>query len=150
MAERLKDKGVHTVMAENNIRNGSQEADAYWRAVEEGRLIIQQCANCRATQFYPRVFCTKCGGRDIDWIEAGGNAVLHAFSIVHQPPTPEFADGVPYVTAIVEIEEGPRIPTRIVGVDPDPEALKIGAPLKLTFTEVAGRKLPVFRPARPR
>ncbi len=134
-------------MADGKTIYGSQESDEYWSAVGEGRLLLQRCSNCGTAQFYPRVFSLACGRRDLSWVEASGNATLHAFSIVHQAPTRDFAGDTPYVTAIVELEEGPRMPTRIVGTDPDPSALEIGQALELTFAEVGGRRLPVFRPA---
>ena len=77
-----------------------------------------------------------------------GNATLFTFAIVHAPPHPAFAQDVPYITAIVELEEGPKMPANIVGVDPDPANLEIGMPLKVVFTKVNEEcTLPNFAPA---
>ena len=134
-------------MADDSHQYGSQEADAYWSAVAEGRLILQRCNNCDVLQFYPRVFCVERGIRGVGWVPASGDATLHAFSVVHQAPSRDFVGDIPYVVAIVELAEGPRMPTRLVGVGPDPSEIEIGMALRLTFTEINGRPLPVFRPA---
>ena len=134
-------------MVDNGLKHGSQEADAYWSAVAEGRLILQRCNDCELCQFYPRIFCLGCGSRAVGWVPASGDGTLIAFSIVHQAPSRDFIEDVPYVAAIVELAEGPRMPTRLAGVRPDPSEIEIGMALRLTFTEVNGRPLPVFRPA---
>jgi len=70
---------------------------------------------------------------------------LFAFSIVHRPPSPAFA--APYVAAIVELEEGPRMPTNLVEVEPDPAAIQIGMPVEVIFEDVTDSiSLPKFRP----
>ena len=134
-------------MADDGHNYGSQEADAYWDAVAEGRLILQRCNESGRFQFYPRAFSLGSGSRSVGWAPTSGDATLHAFSIVHQAPSREFVGDVPYVAAIVELAEGPRMPTRLVGVRPDPSEIEIGMALRLTFTEINGRPLPVFRPA---
>ena len=134
-------------MADDSHQYGSQEADAYWSAVAEGRLILQRCNNCDVLQFYPRVFCVERGIRGVGWVPASGDATLLAFSVVHQAPSRDFVGDVPYVAAIVELAEGPRMPTRLVGVGTDPSEIEIGMALRLTFTEINGRPLPVFRRA---
>ena len=134
-------------MTDDGQYRGSQEADAYWGAVAEGRLILQRCNDCGSFQFYPRVFCLKCEGRGVGWVPASGDGTLHAFAIVHQAPGPDFVKDIPYVAAIVELAEGPRMPTRLTGVAPEPSEIEIGMALRVTFSEVNGRPLPVFRPA---
>ena len=134
-------------MTDDGHYKGSQEADVYWDAVAEGRLILQRCNDCREFQFYPRVFCLQCGSRAVGWVPASGDGTLHAFAVVHQAPGPAFVGDTPYVAAIVELAEGPRMPTRLTGVDPDPSEIEIGMALRVTFSEVGGSPLPVFRPA---
>ena len=123
------------------------ESDRYWEGARSGELMLQRCDDCGSAQFYPRVLCAGCGSRNIAWTVASGRATLFTFSVVHLPPHQGFAGDVPYVAAIVELEEGPRMPTRIVGVDPDPENLSIGMPLEVVFEEVTETvTLPMFRP----
>ena len=125
------------------------ESDYYWQSAKDGKLVLQKCSDCREAQFFPRVFCTHCGSRAVEWVEASGRATLFTFAIVHQAPHPGFAGDVPYVTAIVELEEGAKMPTQIVGVTPEPESLRIGMPLEVVFDAVTEDvTLPKFRPTQ--
>ena len=72
---------------------------------------------------------------------------MYTFTIVHQAPHPTFVEEVPYIAAIVTLEEGVNMPTRIIGIDPKPENLKIGMDLVVDFIDADGQNLPVFRPA---
>lgn len=93
-------------------------SEPYWEAVAQGRLLIQRCEACGTHQWYPRAHCLACGGGQPAWVEAGGRGTVHTFSVVHRTPNPEFADDTPYVFAIVALEEGVRMASRIVGVAP--------------------------------
>ena len=105
------------------------ESDKYWEGANENKLLIQKFGD--HIQFYPRAVSTKDGSRDVEWIEASGKAKLYTFTIVHQAPHPSFVEEVPYIAAIVTLEEGINMPTRIIGVDPEPENLSIGMDLSL-------------------
>ena len=121
------------------------ESDRYWEGANEKKLLIQKFGE--HIQFYPRAVSTKDGSRDVEWIEASGKAKLYTFTIVHQAPHPSFVDDLPYVAAIVTLEEGINMPTRIKGVDPEPENFTIGMDLVVDFIDADGQNLPVFRPA---
>ena len=124
------------------------ESDEYWQAAARGELLVQSCSDCSESQFYPRNFCINCSSRNVEFKKASGRATLYTFTIVHQPPHPGFADDVPYIAAIVELEEGVRMPTNIVGIEPEPENLSIGMPLVVEFERVSDTvALPKFRPA---
>ena len=85
--------------------------------------------------------------KDTKWIKASGKATLFTFSIVERAPHPGFVDDVPFVTAIVELEEGPLMPTNIVMESPTPEKLKIGMPLEVVFEHINEKiALPKFKP----
>jgi uncharacterized OB-fold protein len=125
------------------------ESDYYWQSAKSGKLVVQKCSDCGEAQFFPRVFCTHCGSRAVEWVEASGRGTLFTFAIVHQAPHPGFAGDVPYVTAIVELEEGVKMPTQIVEVEPEPEKLRIGMPLEVVFDAVSEEvTLPKFRPVK--
>jgi hypothetical protein len=124
------------------------EWDFYWEKAKAHELWIMRCNDCNEAYFYPRAFCPGCHSRDTAWLRACGRGTLYAFSIVHRPPTPAFREAVPYVAAIVELEEGPRFPTNLVGVPFEPEAIKIGMAVEAVFEDVtAAVTLPKFRPA---
>ena len=124
------------------------EWDFYWEKTKAHELWIMFCNSCAQAYFYPRAICPNCHSRDTAWLQASGRGTLHAFSIVHRAPTPAFRDAVPYVAAIVDLDEGPRFPTNLVGVPFEPEAIKIGMALEAIFEDVTPEvSLPKFRPA---
>jgi uncharacterized OB-fold protein len=108
--------------------------------------MIQRCSNCRSHIFYPRYNCPQCGSRGLEWVQASGRGKVYTYTVARRPTHPAFADRVPYVIAIVELEEGPRLTTNIV--DCDPNAVRIDMPVEVTFEDVNEEiSLPVFRPA---
>jgi len=127
------------------------EADAftrpYWDAAAEGRLLLRHCAACDRAHHYPREFCPHCWSEDgVSWRTASGRATLYTWSVVHRNDLPPFGERVPYVAAVVDLEEGPRMMTEVVecevGEGGMGGALRIGMELEVTFR--AG--VPVFRP----
>jgi uncharacterized OB-fold protein len=107
-----------------------------------------RCNDCNEAYFYPRPICPKCFSRNTEWFQASGKGTLHAFAIVHRGPTPAFRDVVPYVVAMIDLEEGPRMPSNLVDVTMEPEQIKIGMPVEVVFEDVTDTiTLPKFRPA---
>jgi uncharacterized OB-fold protein len=94
---------------------GDEHSQRYWEAAARGQLLIQRCTRCGTHQFYPRRHCAACLAPDPEWIVASGRGRLSSYSVVSRATNPEFAEDCPYVFAIVELEEGPRVSTRIVG-----------------------------------
>jgi hypothetical protein len=120
------------------------EAEPFWRACAEGRLTIQRCLACGERFFFPRAFCPACSGDRLEWIECSGRATLYSFTVVHRQAVPDVPP--PYVLALVDLEEGPRMMTHVV--DADPSALELGAALEVTFRgPIGGRPMPLFRPS---
>ena len=118
----------------------------FWDAAREGRFLVKRCRACERAHYYPRPFCPHCWSDDVDWEEASGRASLYTWSVVHQNDLPPWPDRVPYVAAVVELEEGPRAMTNIV--DCDFESLRVGQPLRVSFRATSDDvTLPVFRPA---
>ena len=125
------------------------ESDFYWEKAKEHELWLRNCDECNGAYFYPRDIAPCCFSRNTTWVQASGNATLFTYAIVHRAPHPGwYPDGVPFVTAIVELEEGPKMPTNIVMDDPTPEKLQIGMPLKVVFEDITDTiTLPKFAPA---
>ncbi|MER6076752.1 Zn-ribbon domain-containing OB-fold protein [Streptomyces sp. NPDC001833] len=113
----------------------------YWEAAAEGRLLLRRCGSCGRAHHYPREFCPHCWSEDVTWERATGRATLYTWSVVHRNDLPPFGDRVPYVPAVVDLAEGPRMMTELVAADPG--ALRAGLALEVAFREGA----PVFRPA---
>ena len=124
------------------------ESDFYWEKCKAHELWLRHCKACDSTYFYPRDICPGCFSRDTDWVQSNGRGTLYAFAIVHRGPAPAFRDRVPFVTAIVELEGGARMPTNLVDVEPDPGTIKIGMAVEVTFDDLDDKiSLPKFRPA---
>jgi uncharacterized OB-fold protein len=87
----------------------------YWAAAREKRLVIRRCKTCSAHHFMPRHLCPKCWSDDLEWVDCTGLGRVHSFSIVHRAPTPNFAAMAPYVIALIDLDEGPRMFTNVVG-----------------------------------
>jgi hypothetical protein len=117
----------------------------FWDGTKDGRLLLQRCTACGRHQFYPRWFCATCAGA-VAWIEAAGTGEVHSFTIVRQNGTPPFDELVPYVLALVELDEGVRMMGNVVDVAVDD--VKIGMPVRVTFLpETGGVVLPMWVPA---
>ena len=124
------------------------ESDYYWEKAKQHELWLRQCNACGEAYFYPRDISPCCFSKDTSWVQASGNATLYTYGIAERPPHRGFAEETPYVTAIVELEEGPRMPTNIVMDEPTPEKLQIGMALKVVFEDISETiALPKFEPA---
>ena len=124
------------------------EQQPFWDAAREGRLLLRRCGDCGAAHFYPRPFCPKCWSTDVEWEDASGRATLYTYSVVRQNDLPPFPERVPYVAAVVDLAEGPRMMTNVV--ECDFEALEIGMALEVDFRAISDEvTIPVFRPAEP-
>ena len=103
----------------------------FWEAAARHNLVIQQCEDCTACQFYPRPICLACESRNLAWIGVSGDATIYALTTVHLRTAPEFEP--PYVTALVDLDEGVRMLTNIIGDKP-----KIGDRVRLAWRERDG------------
>ena len=122
------------------------ETQPFWDAAREGQLLIKRCADCGAAHFYPRPFCPRCWSTRVSWEPASGRAELYTWSVVHHNDLPPFRDRLPYVAAVVDLAEGPRVMTTVVDCDPD--ELAIGMDLRVDFRPLDDEiTIPVFVPA---
>jgi hypothetical protein len=125
----------------------SPETRAYWDAARRHELQLQRCRACGRHVFYPRAVCPHCFSVDLEWRRVSGRGRLHTFTVVHRGLR-DFPLGSPYVIAIVELDEGPRLMTNLVGVEADPAKIRIGTPVEVVFEDVSAEvTLPRFRPA---
>ncbi len=123
------------------------ESDFYWEKAKEHQLWLRKCNDCQKAYFYPRDICPECFSRDTTWVRASGRGTLHTFAVVHRAPASAFKEDVPYVVAMVDLEEGPRMPTSLVDVEPDPSKIKVGMRVEVVFQDVTEKfALPKFRP----
>jgi len=121
------------------------ETQHYWDGTKRGELLIQQCDACASHYFPPRPFCPKCASRKVTVRKASGKAILYSYVISHQLR----AGQEPFAIAVVELAEGPRMMTNIIGCPQTPEALQLDMPLEVAFEEWDENiTLPKFRPAK--
>ena len=121
------------------------ETQHYWDGTKAGELRLQACSDCKHTYFPPRPFCPKCASRNVTVRQASGKAKLFSY-VIHHRPAPGFDP--PYAIAVVELAEGPRLMTNIVGCPQTPEALKLDMDLEVTFEKQSDTiSLPFFKPA---
>ncbi len=122
------------------------ETQPFWDGCAAGELRIQRCLDCGKPYFYPRPVCPSCGSTNVEWFTASGDATLYSYVINHRP-APGFEDDAPYAIAVVQLAEGPRMMTNIVGVPNTPEHLVLDMPLRVTFEARGEVQLPLFTPA---
>lgn len=128
------------------LPQATPETKPYWDGLKQRKLMIQRCRSCRQAYFYPRPFCPHCFSWDVEWFQASGQGKLYSFVINHR--TPPFMGKDPYVIAVVELKEGPRLMSNLVGVAPDPDKLRCDMPVVVDFQDVTPEiTLPKFRPA---
>jgi uncharacterized OB-fold protein len=117
----------------------------FWDAARRGVLRIKHCRACGANHYYPRPFCPTCWSTDVEWIDTAGTGTLYTYSVVHANDLPSFRSRVPYVVAMVELDEGPRMETNIVECPFD--ELRVGMRVAVVFEDEGEVVLPRFRPA---
>lgn len=119
----------------------SEVSEPFWDATRSQQLVMQWCVACDAVVFFPRAVCPRCLGDQLEWRASRGTGVVYAASVEHRPPEGE----APYVVALVDLDEGARMMTNIVGCDP--LSVTIGMPVAVTWEPLPdGRNLPLFAP----
>ncbi len=117
----------------------------FWQAAREHRLVVQRCQDCGRNIFYPRLHCPFCLSGKLGWIECSGRGRVYTFSVVQNNAPSAFNDDMPFVIAIVRLEEGVQIMTNIVGCNP--AEVRCDMPVSVTFEALDDHiTLPKFRP----
>jgi len=120
----------------------TEETKPYWEGCRKHQLLIQRCKGCGKFQFYPRALCSHCLGDSLEWVEARGTGTIYSFSNVYRPPSKEFKE-LPYIVAIIELDEGVRMMSNVVNVLPG--EVRIGMRVKVIFEDIhEGLSLPKF------
>lgn len=122
----------------------------FWQGCAQGRLLVGRCRACGLYLHPPRPACRRCRAMDVEPVSLSGRGTVHTFTVAHHAFIPGLA--VPYVIAIVELEEQPGLRMMTNIVDCRPEEVSIGMPVEVVFAPVAGRHdiaVPLFRPRRP-
>lgn len=119
---------------------GSPAMAAYTEALKAGRFRIQQCAGCGQHVFYPRVICPHCSSGDLAWVDPAGSGTVYSTTVVRRTND----KGGPYNVALIDLDEGVRLMSRVEGVTP--EAVRIGMRVQVHVAQLNGVPAPVFTP----
>jgi uncharacterized OB-fold protein len=129
-----------------NLPVGTAETAEYWAGCKRHELLIQHCTDCAAYQFYPRILCTACSGRSLQWVRASGRGTVRSFTIVRRAVSEAYAAEVPYVVALIRLQEGPTLMSNIVGCAV--EAVAMDMPVEVVFDDwPGGVTVPKFQPS---
>lgn len=130
---------------ENDLPLPVANADSrqYWDGARAGRLMIRRCKGCERTHFMARYLCPHCWSEDLEWIRASGRGRVHSFTVIRRAPLASFAAKVPYVVALIDLDEGPRMMANILG--DDALQTRIGDAVAVCFEDRGEWKVPQFK-----
>jgi len=121
----------------------TDDSAPFWEAARDGRLVAQRCAGCGELHHPPRPVCPRCHSLEHDFIELAGTGVVYSFALLHYPQHPAFT--YPVVAVLVDLDEGVRVLSNLVDVEP--ADVRIGLEVEVAFEPtVADMAVPVFRP----
>lgn len=126
------------------VPSRSPETEKFWEACNRNVFLVQRCRDCTKTQYHYRAVCAHCWSSDLEDVEASGSGTVWTFSVVRRNRSPVFAAKVPYVVALIQLEEGVGVFGNIVDCDPDEVAIDREVTLAFTTAE-DGQHIPVFR-----
>ena len=120
-------------------------AKPFWDAAREEKLVIQHCKDCGTNIFYPRIACPNCFSDNVEWIQASGKGTVYTYTVVENNPPSAFIADLPYVVAVVKLEEGVQMLSNVVMCKP--EDVRCDMPVEVVFETLNNEfKLPKFRP----
>ena len=118
----------------------------FWQATKNQELKYQQCADCDTVVFYPRRHCTGCLGNNLIWKTSAGKGTVYTYSVVRQSYHPFFRQRVPYAVAWIDLDEGPRLVSNVVGVEDPLGDVQIGMRVQVRWEEHEELSVPLFEP----
>jgi uncharacterized protein len=123
------------------------ENKPFFDAARKRELHIQRCKDCQKFYFYPRTQCPHCLSENTEWMKVSGKGKVYSFTICERPGNPAFAGDVPYNIAIIELDEGPRMMSKVV--ECKNEDIKCDMPVEVVFEDASPEvTLPYFRPVK--
>jgi uncharacterized OB-fold protein len=129
------------------LPNPSPETQRFWQGLKAHELWLPYCRVCEKCYWYPRDFCPNCGTRDVEWRRSEGRGRIYTFAIQYRAWHPGWANETPYITTMIDLDEGVRIFSNLIGVEPEPQNIKCDSPVEAVFEDVTdGITLLKFRP----
>lgn len=123
------------------------DTQAFWRATKDKAFTYQQCTACDNLVFYPRAHCDACGSSELDVKTSAGKGRVYTYSIVRQSYHPFFRQQVPYAVAWIDLDEGPRLISNVIGVDDPATEIHCDMPVTIEWEEHDELCIPLFKPA---
>ena len=120
-------------------------SEPFWKGLVDHQVKLQQCDDCAAWVFYPRSHCNGCLSPNLTWKGVSGSGTLYSYSVARRPTAPQFADDIPQLIVVVELNEGVRLNSVMINVAP--EELIIGMAVKPVFQRQDTGTLLYFEPA---
>lgn len=117
----------------------------FFDGARAGRLMLMKCTACGAFRLPSRNHCDRCLSPEFEWVAASGRGTVRTFGVMHQRYHPAFADEIPYNVAVIELEEGPRLPSNVVGMPS--RDITVGMPVMVEWEHHDDVSVPKFRPA---
>ena len=118
----------------------------FWEATKQQQLTFQECEDCGEVVFYPRAHCTACLGRSLRWRTSRGEGAIYTWSVVRQSYHPFFRTRVPYAVAWIDLDEGPRLLSNVVGVGDPATDVEVGQRVRVEWEVHEELSIPLFRP----
>ena len=123
-----------------------EESKGFWEACQRHELYLQRCRACRVLRYYPRALCPQCLSGDVEWVLSSGRGDVYTFTVCNQNQAAGFRDALPYVLAYVELDEGVRMLSNIVGIEA--HKVRVDMAVEVVFEHISPEiSLPKFRPA---
>lgn len=120
------------------------DSAAFWSAAREHSLAYQRCRDCATASFFVRAHCPNCGSLDLDLEASGGMGTIYSLTVVRRDGQPGFRERTPYITALVDLDEGIRMLTEIVAEDVG--AVRIGQRVVVAWEDHDEGNIALFRP----
>ena len=121
--------------ASKSLPKPTPDTQPFWDAVKRHQLSLPKCKACSQFHYFPRPFCPHCFSWDLEWVRCSGKGKLYSYVINHRP-APGFEEEAPYVIAVVELDEGPRMLSNLIDIEPTPETVQVDMPVEILFQDV--------------
>lgn len=124
-------------MAEYNkpLPEPTELSKPFWEGVRQHKLLVQKCSSCGQMRHTPKPLCSSCLSQEHTWVPLSGQGRVYTYTVMHRAPAPGFQEEVPYAVALVELEEGIRMFSNIVGCSP--AEVRVGMPVKVVYERVS-------------
>jgi hypothetical protein len=130
--------------AQKPIPETDDASRPFFEGAMRGKLMLMKCTDCGAWRMPSRMHCDVCLSTNVDWVEASGKGKVRTFGVMHQKYHPGFYPELPYNLALIELEEGPRMVSNLIGVEN--KDIKVGMPVRVEFEKHEDAAIPKFRP----